>query len=724
MSKRLAIVILMVVLAGCAPSTANVAPLPTLAPTPTAAIALEDAQFVASLFLDAWQKQDFVTMYQRLAFASQEAIPFEQFKKLYQDAQNLMTLASLRITPVGLFRESERVVVFRYDVAFSTNILGEFSDSGRDLRLTLDRASNVWGVAWSLGDIFPEMGNGATLRFEASIPRRANIYDRNGDVLADQNGVVVEVNVIPQTLSDRAQCVAVLANALKTTPDNVQAKLNIGNPDWVIPVGVLEPPAFLEHEARLNADCKPTYTQRAIRRYPRGSLMPHLLGNVGYPTEAQVADLVRLGFNAETIIGQSGIERSWDETLRGKPGGRLALYAPNGTRLRVLAETTSVIPESVWLTIDASLQEYILRTFGEAYAQASESWAKTSPGGSAIVMNVNSGEILALVSYPTYEGNALNPFPAVGRVVADDVQAQIAQDARNPLLNRPTQGIYPAGSIMKSIDALAVADSGIFPLDYTYFCSGTWQEGNDRRFDWLAGGHGRMTIAGALANSCNPFFYEVGLRMDRIDPFLLPSYARRFGFGSVTGLRDVSEAAGTIPDPDWIRINRGLTWTFSNAVSMAIGQGEVDVTPLQMVRFYGAIANGGTLYRPQIVQQKGILDQRTLLAIPEANGALDVRQDVLELVQKGLCAVTVESYGTASHIFRNSPLLNIGVCGKTGTAQTSGQRPPHSWFVAYAPREKPEIAIIVMIENAGDGSAIAAPMTKRILEWYFFGPFD
>jgi len=711
-------------LVGCAPSTARVAPLPTVAPSPTASIAIEEAQFAASLFLDAWQKQDFVTMDSLLSFSSQEAIPFEQFKKLYEDSQNLITLQNLEIIPVSLFRESDRMVVFRYDVTFTTNILGTFTDTARDLRLTLDRARNAWGVAWSLGDIFPEMGDGATLRFESSVPRRANIYDRNGTILADQNGIIVEVNVIPQEIPDRPLCVNTLATAFNLPIDAIENKLNAGNVNWVIPVGTLEPPDFLPQEARLLADCKATFSQKAIRRYLRGSLMPHILGNVGFPTEAQVPDLVRLGFNAETIIGQAGIERSWDTVLRGQPGGRLSLYAPNGTRLRVLAEATSVIPESLWLTIDADLQEYVLQTLGEAYSESSESWAKTSPGAAVIVMDLNTGEILAMVSYPTYEGNALNPFPAVGRGVANDVQAQIAESAANPLLNRASQGIYPAGSIMKSIDALAVADSGIYPMNQTYFCSGIWQEGNDVRYDWLAGGHGRMTIAGALANSCNPFFYQVGLEMDRVDPFLLPNYARRFGFGSVTGLRDVSEAGGTIPDPDWIRINRGLPWSFSYSVSMAIGQGEVEVTPLQMVRFYGAIGNGGTLYRPQLVLQRGILDQRTSVATPEENGALDVKEEVLEMIQQGLCEVTTERYGTASHIFRNSPLLNVGVCAKTGTAQVSGQRPPHSWFASYAPRENPEIATIVIIENSGDGSAIAAPITRRILEWYFFGPFD
>jgi len=452
--------------------------------------------------------------------------------------------------------------------------------------------------------------------------------------------------------------------------------------------------------------------------------MPHVLGNVGYADEAELPNLVRLGFDAEAIIGRAGVERSWDATLRGRPGGRLALFAPNGALIRVLAEATSQIPESLWLTIDAQLQEYVLRTLGEAYVDNAATWGANSPGASAVVLDVNTGEILALVSYPTYDGNALNPFPAIGRAAANEIQQALATDPRNPLLNRPTQGIYPSGSIMKVIDTFAAIDSGVLPLNYAYGCSGVWVYRGDRRFDWLAGGHGRVTFATGLAQSCNPFHYEVGFRLNEADPFLLPNYARRMGLGAPTGLaRDLSEAAGTIPDPEWFRVNRGLTWTYSNAVNLAIGQGEVEVTNLQMTRLYAAVANGGTLYRPQLVRERGILDQRTFVAVPDANGQFNMSADAFRVAREGLCAVTTERYGTAAHIFRGSPLMTIGVCGKTGTAQAPGNRTSHAWFMAYAPKDNPQIAVGVMVENSGEGSAVAAPLVRRILEYYFFGPF-
>ena len=685
---------------------------------------MEDPERAANVYLNAWARQDFVTMYQMLSYNSQQAIPYDDFQSVYQEAQNLTTMNTLSYVPVALMRESDRVVVFRYNLTFETNILGEFTDPNRDMRLLLDKDSNAWRLAWSLGDIFPEMGNGATLRFTPSIPRRANIYDRNGEILADQNGVIVQVNVIEEEVADLPSCLTALSTALNKPVADIQERFDRAGQNWVVDVGTLEPPDYLNNQTALESLCKATFSQKAIRRYLRGSLMPHILGNVGYPEPDELEALVRQGFDAETIIGKSGIERSWDETLRGKPGGRLALYGSNGALIRTLAEATSQIPESLWLTIDADLQEYLLRTLGEAYVDASDSWAIGSKGASAIVLDVNTGEILAMASYPTYDGNALNPFPAIGRTVANDIQTQVGTDPRNPLLNRPVQGIYPSGSVMKIIDAMAVADSGVFPMDYSYGCSGLWEYEGDVRTDWLAGGHGRVTIATALAQSCNPFFYEVGFRMNEVDPNLLPMYAKRFGLGAPTGLsQDLSEAAGTIPDPEWIRVNRGLTWTYSNAVNMAIGQGEVEVTPLQMTRLYAAVANGGTLYRPQLVRETGVLDQRTFVAFPDANGDFDLNADVMALVKQGLCAVPTERYGTAAHIFKDSPLLNQGVCGKTGTAQAAGPVASHAWFMAYAPKDNPQIAVGVMVENSGEGSAVGAPLARRILEYYFFGPF-
>ncbi len=721
------LVFIVTILVGCRPQVAHQAePLPTIQPSPTSPADLESAERVARLYLDAWRRQDFDEMHRLLTFRNQESTPLENFRATYENAQTTMTFASMEYTAKSLLREGVRIVVFQYDMTFDTRILGTFTDPNRELRMVIDPQNGEWRVAWSLGDIFAEMGSGATLVFDPQIPSRANIYDRNGEVLADQNGRVVRVFVSNEDIPDRPACFQVLSETVDKSLEEIIDLFDVrSGVNWEVDAGVMEPTVFIERNVEVEEKCGAEFRQQATRRYLRGSLMPHIIGHVGYPAEDEIDDLEAEGFNAETIIGKAGIEESWNDTLAGRPGGRLTLVSSGGTRLRTLTEVRSQIPESLWLTIDSDLQEYVLQVLGEAYLENSGSWGRTSNGSSVVVMDVKTGEILTMASYPTFEGNAQNPFPAVGREVADLVLESLAEDSRVPQLNRPTQGVYPTGSVMKVMSSIAALESGVYVEDTAYFCSGIWNHENDFRYDWLAGGHGRMTVQSAITNSCNPFYYEVGFRLNQADPYLLSKYALLMGLGDFTGLTDIEESPGNIPTPDNVLQTSGLPWSYAFAVNLSIGQGEVQASPLQMVRMYAAVANGGYLLRPQLVRERGILDQRTIVAERDVVKDTELSPDNLKIIRTGMCDVTKTRTGTASHIFRDSPLLDIGVCGKTGTAQATGDGvPPHSWFIAYAPEDDPQIAIVTMIENAGDGSAIAAPITRRILEYYYFGPFD
>ena len=231
-----------------------------------------------------------------------------------------------------------------------------------------------------------------------------------------------------------------------------------------------------------------------------------------------------------------------------------------------------------------------------------------------------------------------------------------------------------------------------------------------------------MSVQTGLTNSCNPFFYEVGFRLNARDPWLLPTFATTMGLGELTGIAVIPEATGTIPTPDNITYFTGLPWSYAHAVNLSIGQGEVQVSPLQMLRMYAAIANGGYLLRPHLVRERGILDQRSPVAEREVMLATGIDPANLAIIQRGMCDVVASYTGTASHQFARSPLLDVGVCGKTGTAQVPGEdKPPHSWFIAYAPAKEPQIAIVTLVENAGEGSTVAAPLTRDILEYYYFG---
>lgn len=718
----------LVVLGACQPSEqAAIQPLPTIMLTPTPpSLGLDNAERAANVFLTAWQAQDFEAMYRATSSISQSSVSLERFLSLYEAAQNTMTFERLTYKATAIERDpyNPRIATLVYDVTFQTRLIGQFTDPLRELQLVLDDAVGDWRVAWTANDIFAEIGRGGQLVLNSTLVSRANIYDRDGVVLASEDGRVVTVNVVKREVGAKNMptCFETLVESLDTPANVIEARLNIAADDWFTEVGTIEAVRYEQWEARLEADCQATFGSRPARIYPNGNLAPHILGSVGYPSPEEVAALEVQGFNQDSILGRSGIERTWDTTLRGKPGITLRIVSPNAGE-RIITSSPLQTAESVWLTLDTDLQQQTLNILSKAYADNAASWGDPdiSKGGSAIVMDINSGNILAMVSWPTFDANAISPFPSMGREAARDIIQKMENDERRPMLNRATQGRYPSGSVIKVATVSAAADSGIFALDQRFSCGGVWEHDNIVKTDWLPGGHGTVNLAGLITQSCNIYTYEIGYQMNLKDPYLLPNYFRHFGLGQPSGLTDIAEDPGSIGDPETVRVKYNYNWSFADAVVMAIGQGEVEVTPLQIVRLIAAIANGGTLYRPQLVEKAGLFTEFSYVAEPEVMGNMDVSPEVIEMVRSGMCSVTTTLAGTATYIFEFSPLQDIGVCGKTGTAQNLNRGTTHAWFAAYAPREKPEIAVVVMIEDAGEGSGVAAPIARDILEYYFFG---
>ena len=723
MKRWLLLIGLAFLLVGCAQQEEDplnaAAQLPTRIPTVTPIYNNPyDAEAVVTAFLYHWQQSQWEAMYALLSDSSQQATPYESFAALYENATSTMRLQTIDFTLLAQSRDGNRIMVFVYDVTFTTNSIGTFTDTSREIRLVMDDLTQSWRVAWSPGDIFRQMAEGGSIRLETFPPLRGNIYDRNGIILADMNGRMVKVQVIENQIDDLDLCVNTLAQVLEVTPEEVQTRMNRNNPDWLADIGLIEGSVFDVWQSALVEICNAQFDALRTRRYIYGDLMPHIIGTVGYPEADEIPLVQAAGFRQDSILGRSGVERAWDETLRGTPGTRLSIVRPNGETLRVLGETPIQPSQSVYLTIDIDLQRFVASAISESFAANEGTFGD---GGAAVVMNVNTGEILAMVSYPTYNANAFIPYPVMGETEAQQIIAQVVNDERQPQLNRAAQGRYPSGSIMKVISAIAALDSGEYTMDETYFSTGVWNR-DIPRTDWLGGGHGRLNLAGALIHSCNTCFYEVGYRLDNRDPYLLPSYANMMGLGIDPGLQDIETSAGLIGTPDTKSNYHAEAWSYSDAVDMAIGQGMVEVSPLQMAGVYSIVANGGSHYRPQLVLSTGLLGEMSYELQPEVMDTVNLSQELLDYIRGGLCSVTTNSSGTAEFVFRGSPLMDdIGVCGKTGTAQTTPNPIPHAWFVGYAPRENPEIVVVVIVENSGDGSRYAAPITRRIMEYYYFG---
>lgn len=715
-------ILLLLIVTGCSPAAKEqIQVLPTrasLAQPPS----LDDAAAVAINFLEDWRLGDFDALYNAITFSSRESVPKDTFITTYTDAAEAMTLESLSYTPgASLFRDTKRadVVNFSYNVSFNTRMLGSFEDTNRNMQLVFDTTENAWRVAWTPGDIFGLMASGGKLRLELSVPSRANIYDSTGRVLADQSGRVVSVRAVKQDIVDWGACLNILAPAMNKDPESIQKIYDRSQAAWLMDLGTIEPAVYDQQHPQMEAVCAAQFESRPVRQYSNGTAAASIIGSVGYPDPEDLPTIEAQGFNSDSILGKSGIELTWDQTLRGQPGARLLIVSPGGDVLREITRIPSTPPQSVWLTINTEFQLQVQAILASYYDRMK--LADQSKGASVVMMDVHTGAILAMVSYPTYDINAFAPFSLLGRQQAQAMVAQLQADPRRPVLNRPTQGAYPLGSVMKLVSSMAVADTGVYTLDQPYVCTGIFtREGNFTRYDWYPQGHGRVTLRSAITQSCNPYFYEVGYQLNMYNPEMLPAYQQRF-FSGPTGMTDLAENPGFIPDPQWKLQNTGLAWTQSDAINISIGQGEVQVTPLQVARMVASIANGGTLLKPQIVAKAGILGEASSYVMtPNAVADANIKPEVLEVIRAGMCDVTTVSYGTAEYQFRNDDALQaLGVCGKTGTAQDV-PRPTHAWFAAYAPRENPEIAIVVMVENGGEGSGVAAPITRDILDYYFF----
>ena len=651
-------------------------------------------------------------MYDMLTINSQHAYPREVFTEYYQHAAEVMTLISMDFEIRSALQQGTSAQV-AYDVTFHTQLLGDFTDAERTLYLRA--GDNGWQVVWSPSTIFFEMAGGGTLVLERQAPARANIYDREGRVIADQNGIAVTVSLIPENIPDETVCLNELSRILQHPVAEIRARYEDKPSNWLIPIDEIDADTYQAEADILTTYCDAVFSERRVRRYYGGGVASHVVGWVGaIPSEEQAEWLAR-GYQRGDLIGISGIEAWGESILAGSFGGRLIVVSPSGAVLRVIAERDAEPSQSIYLTIDRALQLQVQQALSDAYNMSTDTWARTSNGAAAIVMDVHTGEILAMASYPWFDPNIFNPSSPN----LDQVNYLMNEDPRMPMLNRATLGEYPPGSVFKIVSMSAVADSGIYELDHVYVCTGIWLGlgPNNPKYDWLPGGHGPLTLPEALVHSCDPYFYQVGFDIFQSDPWILPEYAHRFGLGEPTGLEQIIEGAGLIPDPDWVRQTQDREWAPADSVHMAIGQGAVTVTPIQVARMVAAVANGGTLYQPQIVHHIGIIgEEPSWVFTPNPQRQVDIDPEVLDAVREAMCQVTGPE-GTASWPFRD---MSIPTCGKTGTAEAPGATSmPHAWFVAFAPADDPEIAVVVVVENSHEGSVVAAPIVRRIIEYYY-----
>jgi penicillin-binding protein 2 len=710
-------------------STSGGAPLIQLATTPVDTV---------RAFLDAWNSLDYRGMYTQLSTQSQGLNTFSVFQAVYSQADSTLGTRGVTYT-IHNTKEQGNSAAVNYDAAIQSSIFGSIEDNGRTMRL-VRAPDNTWRVAWSTMDIINGYAAGTRLEVSSERPPRGNIYDRNGQLMVEQDSDVVELSAARQEIPDQDRCVALLSVLLRRPRTELNELLNSVNPETIIPIGDIDPDIYAARQAELFDACRIRTNNRTTRRYVGHGIATHLLGYIGQmPAEDQQAYFDN-GYAQGDLVGLDGIERVYEAELAGKSQRVLRVVEPGGMFIRELAGTSAQPAHNITLTLDLNLQWAAAQALSDAYNAASGNWAapEHSPGGGVVVIDIHTGAVLTLASYPTFDPGIFNPDTPIWEV--GSYIAQLHSGESDAFRNRATQEQYAPGSTFKIVTLAAAAQEGVFKSDEMFDCQMEWpgQEYGDSqpvRFDWrqfeTGDAHfptGMVSMSQALTASCNPFFYQMGALLFRRAPTTLEDYARQMGLGRSTELGPiVTEASGTLP----------LLRSADEAISAAIGQLDTQVTVIQMARMVAGIANGGTLYQPYVVQQVGGEDgsEPIMVAQPEIAGNMGLSQATLDIVREGMCAVTQKSVvgqttgkplGTAWFVFTDDEAGGTGVapytvCGKTGTAQTA-RIEPNGWFVAFAPADDPQIAIAAVIQYGREGSETAAPIVRRILDAYFGAP--
>lgn len=567
---------------------------------------------------------------------------------------------------------------------------------------------------------------------------RGLVLDRNGRVLAENAatfGLAITPGVLPRDPTSRASTLAAVAAATGVSADAIEMTLRTGigaiDPFAAVPIieGLTVEQA-IAYRARFADTPAVSVQSRAVRRYQQSDALPQVLGNVGAIPQGETETYLQRGYALDARIGLSGIERVYEAALRGRVGRDLVATNRVGQELQRYTVAQPTPGADIRLSIDVALQRAALTALADGISAGLPKSTRrgTLPEptrvGAAVVIDVHTGELLALASLPTYDANLLADGADAGAV------QQLLNDPARPLVHRAWMEPQAPGSIFKPIVAAAALQEAVVTPSTRITSTGAitiadqYRPGVQYVFrDWAA--LGSLDLYGAIAKSSDVYFYYLSggyqrdgrVEFDGLGNERLATYARRFGLGRPTGLDLPGEGAGLVPDESWKTRTVGDPWVLGDTYTFGIGQGYLTATPLQMAVAAAAIANGGTLVVPHVVSSLRRDTAFTPVSTTTA-GRVPVAPDYLAVVREGMRRAA-EADGTAA----NARIGGIAIGGKTGTAEfgpahPDGQFDTHGWFLGFAPFEQPEIAVVVYLEH-GIGSEHAAPVARRIMEAYF-----
>jgi len=559
----------------------------------------------------------------------------------------------------------------------------------------------LWDLQIMRGSEMKRLSEQNRIRIKKVVAPRGVIYDRKGRILADTrpsfniyithediknfdqtiDGLVLLLNISKEEIMERLE-------AAKGLPPSfpVKIKSDISMDD----VAKIE--ANRVYLPGVNIQIEPK------RFYHYGKMFAHMIGYVSEISDDELKKKEYKDYSPGDYIGKYGLEKAYEAYLRGIDGEKRVEVDSRGREVRTLEQKDPVPGNSIYLNVDLDIQAVIDK-------------ALENRRGGCIVVDPKTGGVIALVSRPAFDPNKF-----ASGITKQDWQA-IALDKAHPLQNRVIQGRYPPGSTFKIVSALKGLELGMINERTTFSCRGGFPYGGRVFRCWKKGGHGSVSIHRAIVESCDVFFYNLGLRLgvDRIHEM-----SDIIGLGRVTGIDLPGEKDGLVPSTEWKKKTYGQPWFEGETVSVSIGQGAVWLTPAQLVQLASFVANEGINYKPHIVNRIVSPEGKVLKTFePVINANVKLKKDTIRLVKEGMKGVVNEGSGTAY----GSRLENVSMSGKTGTAQSVGEKGrnlgDHAWFIAYAPSDNPSVAISVLVEYGGHGSSAAAPVAKMVTDRMF-----
>lgn len=537
------------------------------------------------------------------------------------------------------------------------------------------------------GHYYGMLSQNNRLRLLAISGVRGDIYDRNGERLASTR-LSFDISVMPQDLREASKTLLRLSEFLGLNYDEVRKRYRKGYLSPYMPIVIardINKAAAMRLEESKFKFPGVVIEAKPLRVYPNGSAGSHFLGYLGEINRNELTKLRDYGYKIKDLVGRGGIEETYDSYLRGEDGGMEVEVDSVGRMIRMLGVRDPVRGKDLQLSIDLRVQKIVEGLLAGKV-------------GAFIVLDPNTGEILALQSSPNYDPNIFIDPKGDERVL------DILRNKNRPLIDRAVSGMYPPGSIFKLITATAALELKKISPNTRFDCGGSYTLGRGKFNCWKSeGGHGAQNLALGLINSCNVYFFRVG-RAAGCDG--ISNYAKVFEIGEKTNIDLPNEGKGLLPSRQWKRLATGQPWYEGETLNLAIGQGYLMVTPIQMAKMVSAFANSGKLVEPYLVKR---IDNISVSKMRLKT--LNVSARTIEHIKEGLNRVAEDENGTA----HRAKVEGIRIAAKTGTAQ-AGKGETHAWFVGYAPQTNPKIAFVVFLEHGGSGGMTPALMVRELIK--------